>query len=128
MMHIKLKAITNAAFGSKYFVRRPPPPPPPDPGVCSKGQNSTFRNMVMHIKLNGITKTATWWQIVCLQTIAPPTLRVKFQLFSEHGHVAYHILKGESRMQQHGIKYFARRPPSDPRGGVIRSKFNFFRT
>ena len=28
--------------GSKYFARRPLPPPPSDPGVGSKGQNSTF--------------------------------------------------------------------------------------
>ena len=34
---------------------------PPEPGVGSKGQNSTFQNMVMlHIKLNGFTNAAKW--------------------------------------------------------------------
>ena len=45
--------------------------------------------------------------------------------FSEHGHVAYQI-KGNQQMQQHGSKYFARRPISDPRDGVNRAKLNFF--
>ena len=31
--------------------------------------------------------------------------------FSEHGHVAY-IIKWNHEMQQHGSKYFARRPPT----------------
>ena len=40
--------------------------------------------------------------------------------FSEHGHVAYQI-KWNHEMQQHGSKYFARKPhlpppPHDPRG------------
>ena len=47
--------------------------------------------------------------------------------FSEHGHVAYEI-KGTHQMQQHGSKYFASRPLSDPLDGVNRSKLNFFRT
>ena len=48
--------------------------------------------------------------------------------FSEHGHVAYQI-KWNHEMQQHGSKYFARRPLSTSIGDrVNRSKFNFFRT
>ena len=31
-------------------------------------------------------------------------------IFSEHGHVAYQV-KWNPEMQQHGSKYFARRPP-----------------
>ena len=46
---------------------------------------------------------------------------------SENGHVAYIKLK-ESRMQQHGSKYFARSPPHDPRGWGKKVKFNFVRT
>ena len=43
--------------------------------------------------------------------------------FSDHGHVAYQI-KCNHEMLQNGSKYFANRPPSDPR--VKRSKFIFF--
>ena len=43
--------------GIKYFSRRHP-----DPGGSGyKGQNSTFKNMVMlHINVNGITNASTW--------------------------------------------------------------------
>ena len=56
-----------------------------------------FQNIVMlHIKLNGITNAATWYQIFCPQTPVPhdPVGRgqkVKLQLFSEHDHAAYQI-------------------------------------
>ena len=44
----------------------------------------------------------------------PPTLGMgsigQNSAFSEHGHVAYQI-KWNHEMQQHGSKYFARRPP-----------------
>ena len=52
--------------GSKYFARRP---------WGSKGQNSTFQNIIMlHIKLKEITNAARWSQIFCLQTAPTPTL------------------------------------------------------
>ena len=195
--------------------------PPHDPGVKVKRQ--LCQNMVMlHIKLKGITNTATWWQIFCPQTPYPPSLgmgstgqtstlsehghvayRIKefhkcnnivanilaadpppppptllmgsvgqTSTFSEHGHVAYRIkehhecsnmvvnmlpavppspppptlgrgslgltssysdhghvayqIKGNHQMQQHGSKYFARRPLQDLWDWNIRSKVNFF--
>ena len=100
--------------GGKYFARRPPLPL--TLGVGSKVQNSFFQNMVMlHIKLNRITDGARRWQLFCQQT--PPlalTLgvgsKVKIHLFQKM--VMLHIkLKTQSRMQQHGSKYFAHRPP-----------------
>ena len=88
-----------------------------------------------------------------------PGYGVKIQLFSEYGHVSHrikrnheysimvakgskgqisnfqnmvkvHIKIRESRIQQHGSKYFACRPPPNPilEGGVKRSKFNFDKT
>ena len=45
--------------------------------------------------------------------------------FSEPDHVAYQ-LKGNHKMQQHGSKYFARRPPlppHNPRGWGQKVKF-----
>ena len=49
--------ISNAAAWYKIFC----PQTPLTLEIGSKGQNSPFLNMVMfHIKLNGITNTATW--------------------------------------------------------------------
>ena len=65
----------------------------------------------------------------------PPTLGMgsvgRNSTFSEHGHLAYQLR--ESRMQQHGSKYFARSPhthinPPPPWDVVDRSKINFVRT
>ena len=78
-----------------------------------------FQKMViLHIKLNGITNTR-------IQDPLPRPLVSKGQnsTFPENGHVAYQT-KG-SRMQQHGSKYFARRPPPlDP--GCQKVEIHFF--
>ena len=58
----------------------------------------------------------------------PPTLGMgsvgQISTFSEHGHVAYQI-KWNHELQQHGTKYFARRPPNAP-DLASRSKFQLF--
>ena len=91
----ELNKQTKQQHSSKYFACRPPTP------TCKWGQKvkiQLFQNMVMlHIKLNGITNSATWSQIFCLQA---PTFG-QTSTFSEHGH------ERESRMQQHGSQYFA---------------------
>ena len=80
----------------------------------SKGQNSTFSEHSHNMVANILPADPS-----------PPPLRPWGQnsTFSEEDHVAYRI-KGKSRMQQLGSKYFARRPPSPPNpvGGVKWSK------
>ena len=105
--------------GSKYFARRPPtPPPPPDPldGV-RRSKFFFFQNMdMLNLKLKRITNAAT------NKSRVEPTIffieKISFSLkfFSDHFYeqsfnktVQGH--KRESRMQQHGSKYFARRHP-----------------
>ena len=103
----------------------------------STGHNSTFfQKMVMlHIKLKGITNSAAWSQILCLQSIHPLTQGLGSKgrnstFLSEHCHVACQI-KGNHEMQQHSSKYFARRPPPpssrhDPRGWGQKVKVQLF--
>ena len=80
---------------------------------------------MFHIKLKGITKCSNIVANI-LPADPPPPLGSLMEsigqnsVFSEHGQVAYQI-KGNHEMQQHGSKYFARRPPPppsahDPRG------------
>ena len=75
---------------------------------------------MLHIKLKGIKNAATWSQIFCLQTPPPHThtpsttlgygiKRSKFNFFSTWPCCVSNLR--ESRLQQHGSKYFARRHP-----------------
>ena len=85
---------------------------------------------MLFIKLNVITKVA----IILLADPLPLTMGwiqiVKIQLFQNM--VMMHIKRRESQLQQHGSKYFTRRPNPTPYPtplgvGVKWSKFNFFR-
>ena len=113
--------------GSIYFARRLPPHLPLHWG--SRGQNSTFSNMVMlHIEFKGITNVA---YIFCQQTLlfAGPCKwgqKVKIKL-SEHGHFA-HQAKGNHKCSNLITNNLPadHSPLPDPGGGVIRSIF--FRT
>ena len=143
MLHIKLKRITNAANGSKYFACRPSPPPPPPPppptlgygvkkskfkyfacrrpspltlGLGSKGQNSTLseHNHVAY-QIKGIMNAATWYQIFCPQTPPLPSLGMGYV-----GQILLFqnmVIKWNLKMQQHSSKYFAHRPPHAPYRG-----------
>ena len=112
--------------GSKYFVRRPLPPPPTLGGFNRSKFSFSEHGHAYQIEWNHESSNLVATSLPADPLTTDPQGQIS--TFSEHGHVACHIFKRESRMQQHGIKYFARRHPSDPRGGVIRSKFNFFRT
>ena len=88
-------------------------------GVGSKGHISTFSDyghVAYQIKEN--RECSNMVALFCLQTFdTPMTLGIgslgQNSTFSEHCHVAYQF-KGNHEMQQHGSKYFARRPPSPP--------------
>ena len=74
-------------YGSNYFAGRPPP----TQGVGSKGLNSTFSEHVAYqIKWNHECS----YMVANILPVVPPRLwgqKVKIQLFSKHGHVAYQI-------------------------------------
>ena len=77
----------------KYFGR-PLPPPHPRDGVSRSKHFFKYMDM-LHIKLKKITNAATWWQIFCVQTPIPLTLRMgsvgKNSPLSEHGYGVYQI-------------------------------------
>ena len=124
MLHIKLERIKNAATWQQRFCPQTPTPPPPPPTlrIESVGQNSHFQNMVMlHIKLKGSTNFRSMVaKILPADTYPPPhppppNLRVgskksKINFFRTWSCCI--LNKRESRMQQHGSKYFARNPPT----------------
>ena len=73
--------------------------------------------VIWHIKLKGITNAATWLKIVCPQTFLPADTwdgvsRSKFNFFRTWSCCISN--KRTSRMQQHGSKYYACRPPPPP--------------
>ena len=90
-------------------------------GGGQKVKIQLFQNNVMlHIKLKGITNAVAWWQIFCSQTPTqlptPLPLRLgskgQFHLFQTM--VMLHIKLKRKKMQQHGTKYFACSPSSPP--------------
>ena len=116
--------------GSKYLTHRPPPPP----SAWGQGQKvkiqffSEFCHVAYKIKWNhecGIVVAN------CLPAYTPdPGVQSKGQnsTFSEHGHVAYQI-KRNHRCSNMVANILPADPlPSDTGVGVIKSKFNFFRT
>ena len=61
LLHIKLKGITKCSNMVANILASDPPPPPPDPGVGSKGQNSTFsEHGHVAYQIKGITNAAAW--------------------------------------------------------------------
>ena len=111
--------------GSKYFARIPL-----DPGGWS-------RKVIVHLFFSDYGHVA--YQIKGYDTcsnmvtnilpadpISDPSnqavgSRGQNSTFSEHCHDVYQILL-ESRLQQHGSNYFARRPPSTTLGAGIKSQ------
>ena len=96
---------------STYFAHRPPPR---TLGVGSKGEIQILQNMVMlHNNLNGVKNAATCKQIFCLpdphQPPIDPAAGVKIQVFRTWSCCISNEM--ESRMQQHGSKYFGRADP-----------------
>ena len=84
--------------------------------------------VMLHIKLNSITKCSNMVANSLPADPHPPALGIwskgQNSTFSEHDHVAYQI-KDNHQMQQHGSKYFARRPLPDILTLLFGSKFNF---
>ena len=80
---------------SKYFAPPPPPPPPPPPTTLGDEVNRSkfnFQIMVMlHIKLNGITKCSNMVPNILLPDTPPPDPRGQNSTFSEQCNVAYQI-------------------------------------
>ena len=101
--------------GSKYFNHRPLP----DPGYeVNRAKFNFFRtwSCCIIIKFKGITKCSSMEANILT---ADPSLTLGMRsigqnlTFSEHDHVAYQFLRNH-KMQQHGSKYFNRRPLPDP--------------
>ena len=73
--------------------------------------------VMLHIQLKGITECSS--MVANILPTDNPTLGMgsvgQNSTFSEHGHVAYQT-EGNQEMQQHGSKYFARKPPYNPQG------------
>ena len=129
MLHIKLRGITKCSSMVANIL-------PTDSSLTllfgiKRSKFIFFQNMVrLHIKLKGITQCSSM-----VEKSLPADLSLNLGMgskgqnstFSEHGHVTYQI-KGNHQMQQHGRKYFARRPLPEPWDWVNRSKFNLFRT
>ena len=90
-----------------------------------------LKKMNLHIKLKGITNAATWKQIFYQQILIPPpptigvgVKRSKFNFLRTWSCCISNYM--ESRMQQHGSKYFARRPPNWPWGWGQKIKIQLF--
>ena len=49
--------------------------------MVKRSKLNFFRNIMLHIKLKGITNAATWSQIIYLQTPPDPGVDVKIPLF-----------------------------------------------
>ena len=95
--------------------------------VGSKGQNSSFPEYGrVEYQIQGNDECSSMVANILPADSSPRPqgwdLKIKIQLFSEHGHVHIKLIK--SQMQRHGPKYFAAYPPSHPGGGGggVRSK------
>ena len=98
----------------------------PDPGVVQELKIQLFQNMVMlHIKLKGITTVATY-----ILPADPHFLTLgmgsKFNLFSEHGHVAYQIKGNLKCSNMEANIFWLQFPPLPPDPGGLMIKIQLF--
>ena len=98
-----------------YTLPAYPLPPTPTLGMGLIGQNSTLSKHCHVAYQHGSCPT-------------PPESKGRNSTFSEHGHVGYQI-NGNPKCSNMAANILPAEPLLHyPRGGVKRSKFNFFRT
>ena len=122
MLDIKRKGVTKCSNMVENILPAEPAPPPRHKKKVSKGLNL---NLSEHghdaYQIKGNHKCSN--MVANILSVDPPStlgmgLIGQNSFFSKHGHVAYQI-KWNHEMQQHGSKFFARRPspsPNYPRG------------